>query len=231
MNRDQIKEQLKELFPHLKEKEAQVLADMGEDISVLVTRVLDNNISPPEFYLNELVRTNYPRTKISHSYNYPEVFRDKCTINMHIDVKGLRARATLLNNEAYELTKKAIGHTIKGARYHFSIEAEAKRKLAKEINRDAILVLMRKIVEDTGPVDLHGFTVEEAIAFMDDLLYFKKFTEIQLITGQKYNSSRIRPAMQEWFEINKFMCTEEGPCLLGKKKAFWLLEKDSRHRK
>lgn len=231
MDRKALKEQLKELFPHLKESEADLLVSTGDDINILITRVLDNNIEAPSLQLKELVRTNYAPTRITHTYNFPEAFISQSSINMHQDVRGLRAQASSLNLEANEFTKQAIGHPVKEARYHFSIEAEAKRTLAKKINREAALILMRKIVEGTGPVDLHGFSVEEALLFMDDLLYFRKFTEIQVITGQRYNSAKIRPALQEWFVKNKFMYSDAGPGLIAKKKAIHFLETDMRYRK
>lgn len=221
MDRHTLREQLKELFPHLKNENLDFLSSTGDDINVLITRVLDNNIEPPSFYLNELVRTNYPQISVKYSFNYPEVFEDYSTINMHQDIKGLRAEASILIQEANELTKKAISHPIKETRYHYSIEANNKREHAKEINRKAVAILMRKIVENTGPIDLHGFTVDECIKFMDDLFYFKKFTEIQVITGQKYNSMKIRPAMEKWFEKNNFVWWDAGPGLFAKRKAYF----------
>lgn len=218
MDREIIKQQLKELFPHLKNETLNFLASTGDDINVLITRIIDNNIDPPSFFLNELVRTNYPKANVGHAYNYPEVFTDHCSINMHQDIKGLRMKASALVKEANELTKKAISHPIKEARYHFSIESNNKREIAKEINREAVTIMMRKIVENIGPIDLHGFTVEECLGFMDDLLYFKRFTEIQVITGQKYNSMKIRPAMERWFEKNNFMWWDAGPGISARKK-------------
>lgn len=218
--KENLKGNLKELFPELTEPQLEFLVGTSDDINVLITRVLDKNIEPPKFELRELVRTSYAQPQIKHTYNYPEVFARNCMINMHQDIEFLRKQASLAQAEAIQLVKQAVGHPIKETRGHFSIEAEKKKQIAQSFRREAAIVSMRKIVENnTEVIDMHGFTVQEALQFMDDLLHFKRFTEIQVITGQKYNSSKLRPALEEWFNKKQFIWIDAGPSLKAKKKA------------
>lgn len=241
MNTEEIKRYLIELFPELTEKQAQMLAQTGDNISILITRVLDGNIDPPTTDIKDLwqgdssgaASLEYRRAadgthnvyfssrleeadskqilqdnsiiqdrNISTRYNYPEVYEDITTIDMHVDVHGLRKRAGELNTEAAELYDKE------------SRLCEQKRREARELNRRAVLVLMRRIVE-SGMVDLHGFAVEEAMMFMNDYYKFRKYEKIRIITGQEYNSKKIRPAVKEWLEMNGFEWEDEGASVIG----------------
>lgn len=214
---EDVRRNLKELFPHLTDMQVSALAKYGDDLNILITRVLDNNIDPPTFEIKELAICASTRYEPEAELNYPEVFEHK--VDMHSSIEDLRSRAAELNREAAELTKSAINHRIKQARHYFSIEASEKRERAAALNRRAALVLMEKCIGNTGPIDLHGFTVKEATAFMDDLLRLKKFSRIELVTGQVHSSLRIRPAMEEWFQRNGFYCSGQGPYLFAIRKG------------
>lgn len=213
-----------EMFPHLEERKAELLSKTGDDLSVIVTRIIDNNIDPPSVEVKDFTRaqsTKYVKTKC---YNYPEVFLRNCNVDLHLDVSFLRRQAAILNKEAADLGKKAMSFEIKEARYHFSIEAEKKREKAKELNYKAGLILMRKNIEKNGDIDLHGFTVEEAGKFIDDLYVFKKFDKIRFITGQAYNSQKIRPMVVEWLDKHGFNVYNEGAVVFGVKKITEMYE-------
>ncbi|ELA41182.1 uncharacterized protein VICG_01781 [Vittaforma corneae ATCC 50505] len=251
MESEDIKKCLLELFPKLDENRAKFLATTGDDINVLITRVLDNNIDPPTVEIKDFCRvdshiednkslyhakphynnkhnacylsaqqsiqTTASNISLYDNYNYPEVFEKTCSIDMHVDVEHLRKKAADLNKQASRLYAESAVHQFKQARCYFGMQADEKGERAKELNRKAAMVLMRRIVEGSGAVDLHGFTVEEASKFMDDLYKFRRFKKIKVITGQVHNSARVRPAMKRWFERNSFRCYDDGPCIVAVK--------------
>lgn len=214
-----------EMFPDLEENKAEFLSKTGDNISVIITRILDNNIDPPTIDIKDFSRAASTRYIQKQHYNYPEVFTRNCKIDMHLDVEFLRRQAATLNREASELGKKAMNFEIKEARYYFSIEAEEKREKAKELNDKAVQILMRRVMERNGDIDLHGFTVEEARKFIDDLYHFKKFEKIRFITGQTYNSSKVRPMVIEWLDKHGFNAHDEGAIVYGVKKIVEFYEK------
>lgn len=213
---DNIKKSLMEMFPELDEKKAELLAKTNDDINILITRVLDNNIDPPSLDMKELCPGNRTRYIEKKNYNYREAFEEN--IDMHVDISYLRRQASTLNKEASELLKQGGCHAIREARSYYIIEADKRLEKAKELNRKAAVVLMRRSLESTDAIDLHGFTIDETVKFMDDLYLFKRFNKIKVITGQKYNSLKIRPAVEEWFKKHGFDCYEQGPCVLAIKK-------------
>lgn len=213
---DEVRRGLKELFPHLTDMQLDVLAKSGDELNILITRVLDDNIDPPTLEIKELVMCASAKYEPEVELNYPEVFEHRTDAQLSID--GLRSRAAELYHEASYLAKDAIHHRIKQARHYFSIEADGKREKAAALDRKAAMMLMEKCIDGPGPIDLHGLTVKEAVAFMDDLLKLKKFSRIEVVTGQAHRSLRIRPAMKEWFERNGFYCSGQGPRLLAIRK-------------
>lgn len=254
MESKDIKKYLLELFPKLDEDRAELLAKTGDDINVLITRVLDDNVDPPtvevksfcrvdsrirdggllchtESYYNNKHNVYYSSNldfqqpigpvalsiDVHGSYNYPEVFERACNIDMHVDVEYLRKEAAALNRQASMLHEEMYQHQCKQERYSFGALAHEKKEKARELNIRAAIVLMRRIVEGNGAVDLHGLTASEAYGFIDDFYRFKSFERIRVITGQAYNSTKIRPAMERWFERNGFRCYDDGPCIVGVK--------------
>ncbi|KAM0680268.1 hypothetical protein GINT2_001653 [Glugoides intestinalis] len=212
------KKSLMEMFPDLDEKKAELLTKTSDDINILITRILDNNIDPPTFDMKELClgsRTRYVEKK---NYNYQEAFESN--IDMHVDIAYLRKQAAELNKEAAELSKQGVYHDIREARSHYIIEADERIEKAKELNRKAAIILMRRNLESTDAIDLHGFTADETVKFMDDLYLFKRFSKIKVVTGQRYNSLKIRPAVEEWFKRHGFDCYEQGPCVFAIKKPY-----------
>jgi len=230
-----VKNLLMELFPELSEEQADALARTGDDISVLITRVLDNNVDPPTVDIKELYRGDISsapilqceksrdgvhsayyssrlkspapqagvaakaaRSEVAEHYNYPEAFEPNTPIDMHADVKALRRRA---------------GEVMRSGR----------REEARSLNRAAALVLMRRVVElfrvgEEGVLDLHGLTVEEAGKFMDDHFRFshgfRGCERIRVVTGQEFNSKRIRPAVKEWAAGKGLECEDEGAAVI-----------------
>lgn len=213
--KEKVSEMLLEMFPNLTKRQAMNLANSGDDINILITRVLDNNIENPVHNVKDMFYRGKTKYVPVLDLNFPEVFKRHSSIDSSLDVKDIRKEAAALNEEAYGLTKLAIGHEIKSTRIHYSIEAGERRQVAAELNKKAALSLMRKVVESAGPVDLHGFTVKEAILFMDDLYKIRKFERIEVVTGQAYKSSRLRPAIKEWLERHGFTSSDLGPSILG----------------
>lgn len=213
-----VADTLLEMFPHLKRAQAESLAATEDDLSVLVTRVLDNNLEVPSIELKDIVRNSRSLCSYKREYNYPEVFQPLYR-DLHVSVKELRAKASQLHKKASENTKDAINHRVKSARPHYSIEADDLRSEANELNKRAAMLIMRQSLERDGPVDLHGLYVNEAISFIEDLYAFYNFKKITFATGRKYNSPRLRPAVEEWLVKNNFIISDEGPCILAIKRA------------
>lgn len=218
MDREEIKEALLAMFPKLTREQARGLAATGDDISVLVTRVLDNNIDAPSVPIREIAWRGPAVWSYSTPYNYPEVFRSRFR-DVSACVEDLRKEAAKLFRAASAAGQSALGHPIKPARTHYSIEADELRSDAEVLNRRAAMLLMRRSLESGGPVDLHGLFVNECLGFLDDLLRFYRFREVVLVTGRKYNSSKLRPAVEEWLIKNHFSIIDEGPALRGIKKS------------
>ena len=213
-SRKAIADALLEMFPHLKASQAESLAATGDDLSVLVTRVLDDNVEAPSVELKEIVRSSRGVCSYEREYNYPEVFqplyKDLCA-----SVQELRAQASKLYREADRNTGEAIGHRMKCTRSHYSIEADDLRARAGDLNKRAAMLIMRQSLEKSGPVDLHGLYVNEAILFIEDLFRFYNFKTVTFATGRKYNSPKLRPAVEEWLTKHGFMVSDEGPCILA----------------
>ena len=112
-----------------------------------------------------------------------------------VDARQLREEVSKLTEESVNLVKNAINHEIKSTRIFYSIEAQEKREKTSELNREATLEVMRKAVLSSGPVDLHELTVSEATRIMKDLLKFKKFKEITVVTEKIHKSAQL---CQQW---------------------------------
>jgi len=62
------------MFPHLKPEQAEYLASTGDEYTVLVTRVLDNNIDPIRITVHDVITNAISPQEFKPEYNYPEVF-------------------------------------------------------------------------------------------------------------------------------------------------------------
>lgn len=218
---EEIVESLAEMFPDVKKSQIRNLVKSGDDINVIITRILDNNIENHTYDLKDLVSCNktiYTPTKI---YNYPEVFEKISGISVLEDVNSIRKKASKLYEESNSLIKNAISHEIKSTRIYYSIEAQNKRDEADSLNRKAAMILMRRAVESNGAIDLHGLCVKEAQMFIDDLYTFRNFKEITVVTGQAYKSKKLRPAMEKWFKDHGFTVVDKGASLYASKKRFF----------
>lgn len=220
MDKNEKMNVLMELFPQLKEEQARNLANNGDDINVLITRVIDNNIECPSVPIKELSVNPQRNPKYTHEYNYPEIFQPY----MHIEkcVESLREKAAEYSKRAENNGKLGATHLIKEARSHYLIEADEQREIAKEKNREAAMIILRRALESNGPLDFHGLFVKEALLFLEDYYRYKKFDSLRIVTGRKYNSSKLRPAIEEWFKKKGFYVIDEGPviyatCLFKKK--------------
>lgn len=219
-SKEELEKCLLEMFPELTKKQAHGLLKSGDDVNVIITRILDNNIESPTYDLKDLVRHNRTECMRLTTYNYPEIFEHMLLPSDSADVKQLREEASKLTEESVSLVKNAINHEIKSARIFYSIEAQEKREKASELNREAALAVMRMAALSSGPIDLHGLTVNEATGFMEDLLKFRKFKEITVVTGQIHKSSRLRPAIVAWFHSHGFVTSDRGPSLYAIKDPF-----------
>lgn len=213
MDKQQIKNSLMEMFPELSSSQADMLSSTGDDINVLITRILDNNIDGPTIELKEIAVNSRSNQKYEHELNYPEVFKINNEIDMHQDVKSLRQRASKLLEEASNYSIKAYSTEFKECKSYYGIEADGIREQANEYNRQAAIILMRRAIESNESIDLHGLQVEEALAFVKDLYHFNHFKEIKLITGQKYKSLRIRPVITKWLIDQNFTVVDDGPMI------------------
>ncbi|KAI4292552.1 hypothetical protein PAPHI01_1826 [Pancytospora philotis] len=214
MDPKQLQRALMEMFPKLTEAQARSLVLTGDDFSVLVTRVLDNNIGAPMVPLKEMTYRGRAAPKVPRVYNYPEVFRPVYA-NRHGNVEELRHEAGALHREAEQSAKYGSGQRAPEVRTHYGIENDVLRERAGHFNREAAMLIMRRSLEQGGPIDLHGLYVNEALKFLDDYLVRYRPKDIVLVTGRQYNSARLRPAVEKWLKDNNFMVHDEGPSLHG----------------
>lgn len=216
-SKDTIIQKLLEIFPHLTKEQAKSLAASNDSFSVLVTRVLDNNIERPYTDLKDLTKSTRSTQSIQKEYNYPEIF---CRMfeDIHASVGSFRKRATDLYEQA-QMIQCATRYKFRSAHTYYSIEADDIRAMAEDYNRRAAMLIMRQALEQNKTVDLHGLYVNEALLFLDDLYLFYNFNHITLITGRKYNSLKLRPAVEKWLRKNDFIVSDEGPSLYATKKS------------
>ncbi|KAI5168715.1 hypothetical protein PAEPH01_0356 [Pancytospora epiphaga] len=214
----QVEKMLMEMFPRLSKKDAKYLAETGDDISVLVTRVLDDNIDTPTIPISSITCSPPRVQKIDISYNYPEVFQTRFD-NIQECVEKIREEAQRLHEEAFSCGRNAVGCRIKPARGHYGIESDILRERAGVLNRNAAMLLMRRSLENGGAIDLHGLYVKEALLFLEDLVRSNRPREMVLVTGRKYNSSKLRPAVEKWLMEQGFSVFSEGPSLRAIKKS------------
>lgn len=207
-----------EMFPKLTKQQVRCLAATGDDFSVLVTRVLDNNIDAPSVPVSSIAYSCPKSWVCEVPYHYPEVFQPYFA-DIQECVERLRAEALQLHEQARSHGRSAVGHPVRPARAHYSIEADNARNKAGDLNRRAAMLLMRRSLENSGPIDLHGLYVDEALCFLEDLVRFNRPREMVIVTGRKYNSSRLRPAVEKWLTGCGFTCMDEGPSLRAVRKS------------
>lgn len=213
MERIKIKEVLMDIFKDLSEEQASYLASTGDDINVLITRVLDKNIERITIDIKDMTRNPKSVQICEYNFNYPEVFESKVRIDMHENVQELRKKASKLYQEASKSSLNAYTHEYEECRSHFGIESDNIRDEANALNRKAALIIMRKALESNGPIDLHGLHVNEALGFVKDIYHFYNFKDIRFITGQNYKSLKIRPAITEWLIKQNYTVVDEGPII------------------
>lgn len=213
MERIKIKETLMDIFTDLSEEQASYLASTGDDINILITRVLDKNIDKIKIDIKDIVRKPKSVQSCEYNFNYPEVFDNKYRINIHDNPSELRKRASKLYEEASKCSLKAHTHEYEKCRSHFGIQSDNIRDEANALNRKAALIIMRKALESNGPIDLHGLHVNEALGFVKDIYHFYNFKDIRFITGQHYKSLKIRPAITEWLVKHNYTVVDEGPVI------------------
>lgn len=216
-SRKKIMLKLLEMFPQLTREQAISLASSNDDFSILVTRVLDNNVERPYTDLANITLCNQSNYPIPIEYNYPEVF---CRVfhDIHASSNDFRKKAAELF-ERIRIRGCNVGHKFRPAQTHYSIESDDIRAMAEDYNRRAAMLLMRHTLETGKALDLHGLYVNEALLFLDDLYLFYRFTDITLVTGRKYNSPKLRPAVEKWLHKNNFIVIDEGPSLRGSKRT------------
>lgn len=208
-----LKSQLMEMFPKLTETQAESLISTGDDINIIITRILDNNIEGPVLEIKDLIAAPVFTESPKPVYNYPEVFDGGNGVDMHQDVRVLRSKAAAINERVRLLKMQAVSHEIKSSRTYFSIEADNLKEEADALNRTAAAITMKRSLDAGGPIDLHGLTVAEVLKFMDDLHRFSRFKSAVFITGKKFNSQKIRPAVEKWLVEHGYSIKEEGPCI------------------
>lgn len=227
MTPDQKIHHLSELFPHLTENDLKYLSTTGEDINVLITRVLDNNYKPLILDIKDLASIKYNKTVYKKSLNYPEVF-DLTYPADFSKINQLRARASNIHEEANVLHRKASLSKLTAVEY--SSEADRLREEASVYDREAAILVMKQSVENKNHdpeyqsknkrgylIDLHGLYTKEAIGFMDDLYTVWKFEEINFVTGQKMRNKRMRPVVEQWFVSHGFEHFDIGALIRGRK--------------
>ena len=232
MHPNEIKIALKSLFKFLTEEDLEFLSKANEDINVLITRVLDNNYKPITIEIKDIELKRTAACLYKKDLNYPELFFNKSFYEENIPegyVENLRAKAHALHDEAAALINKGASNRAFAVEY--CIEADKKRELANSINREAALIIMNLSLTNryknpeyvskhkkNGVIDLHGLYKQEALNFIDDLYQKWNFDEINLVTGSKMKNRTLRPAIEEWFEKNKFSWIDLGALIKGKKK-------------
>lgn len=213
--REDVIRALMEMFPHLSREQATKLADSGDDISVLVTRVLDNNIDRPFAFLSDATVHSRSAPRIYREYNYPEIFQARYSDPS--DHPALREKARDFFEKARGYRRETSQFRMRGAREFYSVEADDLRARARDCNRRAAVLIMREALGMGWPIDLHGLYLEEAIGFIDDLYARVPFREASFITGSEYNSTRLRPAVTQWLQKRHFRVLDEGPLVRGTK--------------
>lgn len=223
MGKENIFDSLKELFPDIAEEKLINLVNSGDDINILITRILDENIDPPNINLKDLAlvkNSTFSNSTFSieyeKEYNYPEIFEKRNSyIYNEKEYYEYRRLASLIYSEAYNLP--TCGQKSRRALNHYLIKSDNIRKEAEMYDKKAALLLISRELNSGVRKDLHGFKLKEAIMFMDDYYKFKKFKYIEIITGQIKMNSKIRPAIQDWFIKNGFSYGDVGPIITGTK--------------
>lgn len=217
---------LLEMFPKLTKKQAISLAKSGDDFSVIITRILDNNIESPVIDIKDIAVAKRGIQIIKKEYNYPEVFKDALgsrLMNLENVVRDLRKQAADLYEQAAALHTQPTPRTTQSLRagcgLHYAMEADEMREKAAGLNKQAAMLLMREALEKRGPIDLHGLFVKEALAFIDDLYRYYNFKRILFCTGREFNSKTLRPAVEKWLKGHGFIVSDEGPYLCGYKRT------------
>lgn len=225
-SQEEIANKLLEIFPQLKKEEAHTLAFSRDPFSVLVTRVLNNNIERPYSDI-KLFKNQINYRKIEKEYNYKEVMQNKnlsslkktynnpeifeiASANIKNAIADFREKAKE-NYERMKLIMHSNGYCIRTTRHLYLSDLDNLRSKAEQLNKQAAMLLIRLAVINDQEIDLHGFYVKEALLFLDDLYLYSNFNKIGLITGRKTKSQKIRPAVEEWLKKNGFNFYEDGP--------------------
>lgn len=216
MKSDEIYENLLILFPDLSKKDAKRLSQSTDDFNVIITKVLDNNLEGPEVSLKDIVISKPTVLNVNNLYyNYPEVFKNQIHINE--DINELRKKAFLLYKEAKEVKANGFGTKCKDMVGTYLLESDNIKDRAMEYDKRAAQILMKRIVNKGGAIDLHGLKVHEALLFMDDYYTYKPFKKIEVITGKMKKDGTLRPAIERWFVKHGFGIEDIGPAFIAVK--------------
>ena len=214
-SRERVEEMLLEMFPKLKKSQARSLAASGDDISVLVTRVLDGNIERPFFDVAVLrAPSAAPHPSCPREYRYPEVFSEHAP---GVDASACREQAGILYKQAEEMSRREIRHKTRQAAQFYSARAGELRAQAEECNRQAAIALMRRALQRPDEIDLHGLHAQEAVDFLEDLYSRRQVRDVTVVTGCSNSSQRVRPAVERWLRGKGFATCSQGPFLRGVK--------------
>ncbi len=224
-SQEDIVEKLLEIFPQLTRSEAMTLGSSGDPFSILVERVLNNNIERPyseiklfQNYYNDVSNLkNYNYTgslkSIKKKYNNPTVF-EILSADINKKIEYYRSEAKIIQDEIKDCMNNADKCPDTAKPYYIN-KADSLREKADYFNKQAVMLLIRLAIKKNRVVDFHGFFVKEALLFLDDLYLYYGFKRITIITGRKDKSHKLRPAVEKWFTNNGFDFFDDGPKIIG----------------
>ncbi|KAI5148732.1 hypothetical protein ENBRE01_0506 [Enteropsectra breve] len=208
-----IARKIVEMFPNVTKEQAKRLASSGDNFSVIVTRILDNNIDVA-LKISEVGYCGRSSGNIAFRFNYPEIFEGRRGDEIE-DPNVMKSMASRYISEAKDCSGMAWNVSFRGASLYYNTKSDELREKAAECRHLAAVSMIKGIMHNGSPYDLHGLTQQEATDFLDDLHRYKRFSEISLITGRQYHSAFLRPAVESWLLAHSFVIIDEGPIIRG----------------
>lgn len=217
MDVNDVKRFVKEMFPHVEDCEIEHLVKTNGNLDSIVSKILTGEYKEFKINLKEMVlKHSHTVTPASRELYFPEIFNSSF-IDEHIDVDDVRRQASELYEQASGHSKKDVSYKARHARDYYVEETDCLIERAKELNRRAALVVIKRSIRNPRLIDLHGLYVREALMFLSDFISRMHPREFGIVTGQEKTAGTLRPSVISMLRKNRYSVSEEGPCVYAKK--------------